>query len=165
MIPQPPTKAGGFATCFNNSYADSLNSRCCSFPCSACTSRFSLPQQCASKDYASLMCLAVFTTVYGTPCSSDCHSYLHCKYGKQCSGRGSENYSTACLGDEINKRRHGSVTGFDNASLSLVPSLSSQPCCPIFLSLCLDCSLIRLNYTEVLSFIIGMGPGISLWTP
>lgn len=32
-------------------------------------------------------CSPVFTTVYGTAHSSDCHSYLHCKYGKQCSGR------------------------------------------------------------------------------
>lgn len=39
------------------------------------------------KQHASLMCLPVFTTVYGTARSSDCHSYLHCKYGKQCSGR------------------------------------------------------------------------------
>lgn len=52
-----------------------------------CGSRFSLPHQSAWKDHASLTCLPVFTTVYGTAHSSDCHSYLHCKYGKQCSGR------------------------------------------------------------------------------
>ncbi|CAB1425290.1 unnamed protein product [Pleuronectes platessa] len=41
----------------------------------------------ASKEHARLTCLPVFTTVYGTACRSDCHSYLRCKYGEQCSGR------------------------------------------------------------------------------
>lgn len=132
-----------------------------------CGSRFSLPQQTASKD-ASLMCLPVFTSVHGTTRTSDCHSYLHCKYEKQCSGR-----------DLKITPPHVSVTKLINRStgveqvltmqaslfLSLVTSLSSQPCCPIFLSSSFDCGLIRLNYMEVLSFIIGMGRGLSSRTP
>lgn len=58
---------------------------------------------------------------------------------------------------------HGSGTGFDNASLSHhIPFFSVRlSYFPLSLS---RCGLIRLNYTEVLLFIIDMGHGLSSQT-
>lgn len=121
------------------------------------------------KQHARLMCLPVFTTVYGTARSSDCHSYLHCKYGKQCSGR---DLKIAPPRASVTKLINGG-TGAERV-LTMQVSLSSHPfllspavlfSSRFSLSFSLDCGLIRLNYTGVLSFIIGMGPGFCLRTP
>lgn len=84
------------------------------------------------------VCLAVLTpstchpaTVCATARSSDCHSYLHCKYGEQCSGR-----------DLKMTPPHVSVMKLINRGTAveqvltmrapLITSLSSQSGCPIF---------------------------------
>lgn len=118
-----------------------------------------LKRACQPDSFAS-----VYHCVWHTH-SSDCHSYLHCKYGKQCSGR---DLKITPPRASVTKLINGGMGAERVLTMQVSLSrhiLSSQPCCPIFLSLSFDCGLIRLNYTEVLSFIIGMGPGFSLWTP
>ena len=90
---------------------------------SVSSSRSSLPQHSASKEHARLTCLPVFTTVYGTACRSDCHSYLRCKYGEQCSGRDLKITPPRASVTKLINTGMGAERGL-TMQVSLAPSLS-----------------------------------------
>lgn len=87
---------------------------------------------------AHLMCSLVFTTVCAMVLSLDCHSYLHCKYGKHCSGR---DLKITPLRATVTKLIDGGVGAEQVSTMQVslpfpfISSLSSHPCHPISLSL------------------------------
>lgn len=133
------------------------------------------PEQSAEQRHAHLMCLPVFTTLYGTAHSLGCHSYLQCKYGKRCSGR---DLKMTLLRASVMKLINGGMRAEQvltkQVSLSFSLSLSSymlfhpffftpQPCCPFFPSPSLCPNKAQLHRGSFIHY--WHEPGLSLWTP
>lgn len=70
-------------------------------------------------------------TVCGVAHSSNCHSYLQCKYGEQCSGRDLKMTPPRVSVMKLINRGTG-VEQVLTMRASLITSLSSQSGCPIF---------------------------------
>lgn len=114
-----------------------------------------------SLDRAPLKSMPAWCVCQCLPLCPDCHSYLHCKYGKRCSGRDLKITPPRVSVTKLINWGTGVEQVLTKWASFSSHSLSSQPRCPIFLSFSFDCGLIRLNYMEILSFIIGMGSGLS----